>query len=365
MPFFEPEQDDYRDLVRDVVDHEVRPHYAQWEADGRVDPAMWRTAAQRGLLGLEVDPEYGGMGLRDWRFRLVVIEELGVAGAASLNTAFAAHDDLTLPAIMSLGSEDLRRRWLPSMAAGEAVGATALTEPGAGSDLGSIRTRAVADGDSWVLNGQKAFVSNGAAAEVLVVAASTDGGQSLTLFAVDGDSPGIERGRHLDKLGLHAADTVEVFFTDCRVAGDNVLGGVGEGRTHLRGLLPRQRLAQAAISWAEATGALRWTEEHVFARRAFGQRIGDFQNTRFTLAEIETDLDVTRCYLERCVERLNEGCCPLSRRPRPSGGPVSMPSPRCRDCCSSSAATASWRNTPSPGLSGTAGCRPSTPAPPR
>lgn len=307
MPFFEPEQDDYREIVRDFVDREVMPHYARWEAAGQVDPAVWRAAAQRGLLGLEVGPEYGGMGLRDWRFRLVVIEELGFAGAAALNTGFAAHDDLVLPAIQGHGSEELRRRWLPRMATGESIGAIALTEPGAGSDLRAIRTRAVAAGDDWVLDGQKAFVSNGSLAEVLVVAASTDGGKSLTLFALDGDTPGIDRGHHLDKLGLRAQDTVEVFLTDCRVPAGNMLGEVGDGRAILRRLLPRQRLAQAAISWAEAAGALRWTEDHVFARRAFGQRIGDFQNTRFTLAEIETGLDVTRSYLERCVDRFDDG----------------------------------------------------------
>ncbi|WOQ18049.1 acyl-CoA dehydrogenase family protein [Raineyella sp. W15-4] len=307
MPFFEPEQDDYREIVRDFVDREVMPHYARWEAAGQVDPAVWRAAAQRGLLGLEVGPEHGGMGLRDWRFRLVVIEELGFAGAAALNTGFAAHDDLVLPAIQGHGSEELRRRWLPRMATGASIGAIALTEPGAGSDLRAIRTRAVAAGDDWVLDGQKAFVSNGSLAEVLVVAASTDGGKSLTLFALDGDTPGIDRGHHLDKLGLRAQDTVEVFLTDCRVPAGNVLGEVGDGLAILRRLLPRQRLAQAAISWAEAAGALRWTENHVFARRAFGQRIGDFQNTRFTLAEIETGLDVTRSYLERCVDRLDDG----------------------------------------------------------
>jgi len=307
MPFFEPEQDDYREIVRDFVDREVMPHYARWEAAGQVDPAVWRAAAQRGLLGLEVGPEYGGMGLRDWRFRLVVVEELGFAGAAALNTGFAAHDDLVLPAIQGHGSEELRRRWLPRMATGESVGAIALTEPGAGSDLRAIRTRAVAAGDDWVLDGQKAFVSNGSLAEVLVVAASTDGGKSLTLFALDVDTPGIDRGHHLDKLGLRAQDTVEVFLTDCRVPAGNVLGEVGDGLAILRRLLPRQRLAQAAISWAEAAGALRWAEDHVFARRAFGQRIGDFQNTRFTLAEIETGLDVTRSYLERCVDRLDDG----------------------------------------------------------
>jgi alkylation response protein AidB-like acyl-CoA dehydrogenase len=218
-----------------------------------------------------------------------------------------------VPALSSLGTEEQRGRWLPRLATGESIGAIALTEPGAGSDLGALRTTAVRDGDGWVLNGQKAFVSNGRSAGVLVVGAVTDavtdavtpGG--LALFVLDGDTVGLERGRQLDKLGLHAQDTVELFLTDCRVPAASVLGQVGAGRAALRRLLPRERLAQAAISWAGASGSLRLAEEHVFARRAFGQRVGDFQNTRFTLAEIETGLDVTRAYVEECVRHLNGG----------------------------------------------------------
>lgn len=217
MPFFEPEHEEYRDIVRDFVSRDIVPRYDQWEADGCVDPAIWESAAQLGLLGLEVGAEYGGMGLHDWRFRLVVIEELGFAGVAALSTGFAAHDDLVLPALMTLGTPEQCQRWLPGMATGELIGAIALTEPGTGSDLRAIRTTAVADGDDWVLNGQKAFVSNGRLAGVMIVAAATGGnsGKSeLTLFVVERDAPGVERGQPLHKLGLHSQDTVEVFFTD-------------------------------------------------------------------------------------------------------------------------------------------------------
>ena len=310
MSFFEPEHHDYRGIVHDFVERDIMPRYAQWEAEGCVDPAVWEAAAQLGLIGLEVGPEYGGLGLNDWRFRLVVIEELGRAGAASINTAFAAHDDLVLPALISLGTEEQRLRWLPRMATGEWIGAIALSDPGTGSDLRGIRTTAVAEDGEWVLNGQKAFVSNGRLADVIVVAATTDPaahGTGLTLFVLDPETAGVERGRQLDKLGLHAQDTVELFLTDCRVPAGNVLGKIGAGMAQLGRLLPRERLAQAAVSWAGACGALAWAAEHVFARRAFGQRIGDFQNTRFTLAEIETGLDVTREYLRGCVARLNDG----------------------------------------------------------
>ena len=196
------------------------------------------------------------------------------------------------------------------MATGRMIGAVAFTEPGAGSDLRAMRTTAVRDGDSWVLNGQKAFVSNGLAADLLIVAASTtaeDGTAGHTLFLVEAGLLGVERGKPLNKLGLHAQDTVEVFLTDCVVSDDQVLGEAGAGLAAVSALLPRERFAQAAISWAEARAALDWASEHVFARSAFGQRIGDLQNTRFTLAETETGLDVTRAYLERCVLDLNDG----------------------------------------------------------
>jgi len=310
ISFFEPEHEDFRLIVRDFVERTILPKYPQWEAAGQVDPEIWASAAQMGMLGLEVGPEYGGMGLDDWRFRLVVIEELGRVGAAALNSAFAAHDDLVIPALLSLGSDQQRARFLPAMAAGESIGAIALTEPGAGSDLQAIRTSAVRDGEDWVLNGQKAFVSNGGLAKVLIVAAATDQDTDTpghTLFVIDAEHPGVERGRPLNKLGLHAQDTVEIFFTDCRVSSDSVLGEVGGAMIAIASLMPRERLAQAVISWAGAGAALNWASEHVFVRRAFGERIGDLQHTRFTLAEIETGLDVTWAYLEKCVQKLNDG----------------------------------------------------------
>lgn len=306
--FFESEHDEFRSIVHDFIDREVVQHYARWEEAGRIDPALWPAAAALGLLGLEVGPEHGGMGVADWRFRLVVVEELASAGAAALNTALAAQDDLVVPALLRLGTDEQRARWLPGMAAGEVIGAVAFTEPGAGSDLRAMRASAVRDGDGWVLNGQKAFVSNGLSAGVLVVAAvtaSADGTPGHTLFLVDGDQEGVERGRPLAKLGLHAQDTVEVFFADCRLTADQVLGEVGAGMAEIAMLLPRERLAQAAISWAEARAALDWAGEHVFARKAFGTLLGDLQNTRFTLAETETGLDVTRSYLQQCVLDLN------------------------------------------------------------
>lgn len=310
MPFFDTHHDDYRDLVRDYLAHEVVPSYARWESDGLIDRSVWESAAQRGLTGLDIEPEYGGMGMHDWRFRMVVTEELGAVGAASLNSAFTAQDDLVVPCLRGLGTPEQHQRWLPDLAAGRTVGAIALTEPGAGSDLQALRTSAVRNGDGWVLNGQKAFVSGGLSADLVIVAASTapgTGAAGLTLFVVERDFPGFERGRPLDKLGLHAQDTVELFFTDCRVPAENLLGEEGAGFTALVRHLPRARLALGVCAWAGAAGALAWTEDHVFERRAFGMRIGDLQHTRFRLAEVATDLDVTGAYLRQCVTRLDEG----------------------------------------------------------
>lgn len=306
MTFFGTVHQDFHHIVHDFVQDEILSQYDEWESAGSIPKQLWKTAAERGIIGLGVDSAYGGMGIDDWRFRLIVIEELGFAGAASVNTIFAAHDDLAVPAVAWLGTDDLKSKWLPGMATGDVIGATGLTEPGAGSDLRAIRAKAKQSAGGWLLNGQKAFVSNGHDADLVVIAAKTDpGSDDLTLFAVDGQNPGLERGRHLDKIGLHAADTAELFLTDCRVDAGSVLGDVGRGRDYLRSLLRRQRLAQAAISWAGTKAALKWTEDHVFERRAFGQRIGDFQNTRFALADIDTRIDITASYLRDCVVKFN------------------------------------------------------------
>lgn len=306
MVFYEHEHEEYRTIVRDFIARQITPQYPSWEAAGQVDEDIWAQAAELGMLGLEVPEEHGGMGLHDWRFRLIVIEEFGLVGAGALSCAFSAHDDMVIPALLEFGTAEQQQLWLPALATGEAIGAIAVTEPGAGSDLGGLRATAADDGSEWILNGQKAFVSNGRCAKVLVVAANI-AQRGLTLFLVDGTAEGLERGTQLDKLGLHAQDTVEIFLTDTRVPSTSVLGPIGGGRAVLRRLLIRERLAQAAISWAGAMGAWHTTLEHVFTRKIFGQRLGDFQHTRFELAEIETGLEITRTYLERCVLRLDEG----------------------------------------------------------
>lgn len=310
MPFFDQDHDDYRETVRDYIATWVEPSYDQWEADHLIDRKVWTPAAEAGLIALDIPEQYGGMDLHDWRFRMVVAEELNMAAAPSLTIAFAVHDDLVLPYLLDLATDEQKERWLPKMASGEWIGAIGMTEPGAGSDLQAIKTTAVRDGDDWVLNGQKTFISNGVHADLVIVVAKTDpsaGAKGFSLFVVETGMEGFERGRKLDKLGLHAQDTAELFFTNCRVPHDNLLGEAGMGFMYLMQRLPRERLSIAAGAYAGARAAVKWAQDYVFERKAFGQRIGDFQNTRFVLAEAETEVDITQAYIEQCVTRLNEG----------------------------------------------------------
>ncbi len=310
MPFFDQDHDDYRETVRDYIATWVEPAYDQWEADHLIDRKVWTPAAEAGLIALDIPEQYGGMDLHDWRFRMVVAEELNMAAAPSLTIAFAVHDDLVLPYLLDLATDEQKERWLPKMASGEWIGAIGMTEPGAGSDLQAIKTTAVRDGDDWVLNGQKTFISNGVHADLVIVVAKTDpsaGAKGFSLFVVETGMEGFERGRKLDKLGLHAQDTAELFFTGCRVPHANLLGEAGMGFVYLMQRLPRERLSIAAGAYAGARAVVKWAQDYVFERKAFGQRIGDFQNTRFVLAEAETEVDITRAYIEQCVTRLNEG----------------------------------------------------------
>ncbi len=310
MPFFDQDHDDYRETVRDYIATWVEPSYDQWEADRLIDRKVWTPAAEAGLIALDIPEQYGGMDLHDWRFRMVVAEELNMAAAPSLTIAFAVHDDLVLPYLLDLATDEQKARWLPKMASGEWIGAIGMTEPGAGSDLQAIKTTAVRDGDDWVLNGQKTFISNGVHADLVIVVAKTDpaaGAKGFSLFVVETGMEGFERGRKLDKLGLHAQDTAELFFTNCRVPHANLLGEAGMGFMYLMQRLPRERLSIAAGAYAGARAVVKWAQDYVFERKAFGQRIGDFQNTRFVLAEAETEVDITRAYIEQCVTRLNEG----------------------------------------------------------
>lgn len=300
----------FRESVREFVDREVAPNVESWERAGGIDPKLWGAARAQGLLGLSVPDEYGGGGSADYRFRCVIMEELARIGAAAVNVVLGGFDDLVAPYLVDLGTEEQKKRWLPGLCRGEASAAIAMTEPGAGSDLRGIRTTAVRDGDHWVLNGAKTFITGGGRADVVIVVARTDpeaGTRGFSLLVVETGMAGFSRGRALDKLGQRGEDVSELYFDEVRVPAANVLGVEGSGFGHLMERLPRERLSIAYYGLASAEAALRWTVAYVKQRTAFGQPIAQFQNTKFVLAELATELDVTRAFIDRAVLALNEG----------------------------------------------------------
>jgi long-chain-acyl-CoA dehydrogenase len=308
--FYEEEHDAFRESVREFVAREITPHYDEWERAGEVPFELYARMGAAGLVGLAIPEEYDGMGVDDYRFRMVLNEELSRAQATSINAAFGVHDDIVIPYLLDLATDEQRGRWFPSMAAGTRISAVGMTEPGAGSDLQGIRTTAVRDGDDWVLNGSKTYITNGFHASLILVFARTDpeaGSRGYSLFMVEDGMPGFERGRKLDKLGLHAQDTAELFFSDVRVPAANLIGEAGQGLIYLMQRLPRERISIAAAGLASAEAAYGWGRDYVFEREAFGKPIGDLPTVRFTLAELETELDITRAYVERCILALNEG----------------------------------------------------------
>ncbi|MDF3312204.1 acyl-CoA dehydrogenase family protein [Rhodococcus sp. T2V] len=307
---FEQDHEDFRASVRAFITKHITPNLERWDADGLIDRDAWKAAGEAGLLGIAVPGEFGGGDNPDFRFRIVQMEEFARVGANSFNAGTSVQDDLVIPYLVDLGTQAQKQRWLPALCEGTAVGALALTEPGAGSDLQGIRTTAIRDGDDWVLQGSKIFITNGIAADVVIVLAKTEpaaGARGMSLFVVPSDSPGFRRGRKLEKLGLRSNDTAELFFDDLRLSSESVLGEVGRGFVHVMERLPRERMSIAATAVAAAMAAFDWTRGFCFDRHAFGQAIGDFQATRFTLAEIATDLDAGISFLDRATLLLNQG----------------------------------------------------------
>ncbi len=297
----------FRASVRRFVEGEVMPNHERWEAEGQVDRAVWRAAGEAGFLCCSVPEEYGGPG-GDFLHTAVLDEELARAGATG--PGFVLHSEIVAPYIMRYGSEDQKREWLPKMVTGEAIGAIAMTEPAAGSDLQGIKTRAVRDGNHLVINGQKVFITNGQMADVVIVVAKTDpheGARGTSLVLVEGGREGFERGRNLEKIGLKAQDTSELFFNDVRVPITNLLGEEGNGFVQLMEQLPQERLLAAIRCAAAAEAALDWTVTYTQEREAFGRTIASFQNTRFKLAQVRTDTAVMRVFVDRCMEMHMDG----------------------------------------------------------
>lgn len=300
---FASEHDQFRDAVRRFIDAELSPHHAQWEEDGIVPRAAWRRAGEMGLLCCDLPEEYGGAGA-DWLFNVVVIEELAKAGLSG--PGFLIHSEMVAPYILAWGSEEVKRHWLPRMARGEAIGALGITEPSAGSDAKNIKLTARRDGDHYVLNGQKVFISNGQNADLVVTACKTDpeaGARGVSLIVVPTDTPGFERGRNLAKIGMKAQDTMELFYSDVRVPVGNRLGEEHKGFAMLMTKLAQERLTQAVRSAAGAEQAIRWTVEYTSQREAFGGTIADFQNTQFVLAGLDAEITALRVFVDWCIER--------------------------------------------------------------
>jgi alkylation response protein AidB-like acyl-CoA dehydrogenase len=307
---FDDEHELFRDSVRRFVAAELAPRNEAWERAGIVDRDMFRSAGKHGFLGMAVPTEYGGGGVDDFRYNLVIGEEVQRAGINAAGLGWTLHNDICLPYFLSLCTEEQKARWLHGICSGDLITAIAMTEPGIGSDLASMATTAVRDGDHYVLNGSKTFITNGINADLVVTAVKTDPSErhrGMSLVVIERGMDGFERGRNLDKIGMHAQDTAELFFTDVQVPVANLLGEEGEGFGYLVTNLPQERLSIAATGVAAARAAFDQTLSYVTERQAFGQAVGTFQNTRFRMAEMATEIELGQTYIDRCVLALNAG----------------------------------------------------------
>jgi alkylation response protein AidB-like acyl-CoA dehydrogenase len=303
----ETEHEQLRDVAHDFFIKYAVPHREEWEAQGHVGREIWKQAGAHGLLGLEIPEEYGGPGIHDYRFNAVIIEE---ATRTRAGVALTLQNEIVSPYLVSLGTGEQKKRWLPGMVTGDVLGAIAMSEPGAGSDLAGIRTSARRDGNDWIINGSKTFISGGYLADFVIVVTRTDPGaghRGFTLFIVEDGMPGFERGKKLDKVGQRTSDTMELFFSDVRVPDSNRLGEEGRGFYALMRNLPQERMGIAVGGLASAEHAFEITKEYASTREAFGQPIGKFQVNRHALAEMHTKLQVARTYADQCILGVNSG----------------------------------------------------------
>jgi alkylation response protein AidB-like acyl-CoA dehydrogenase len=299
---FNPEHDAFRDTVRKFIDKEISPYHADWEEKGVVPRELWLKAGAAGMLCCTVPEEYGGLGL-DYLFDVVVFEEMARSGFTG--PGFLIHCDLVATYLKSFGTEAQKQQWLPKMVSGEAIGSLGMTEPHAGSDLKAIKTRAVRDGDDFLISGQKVFISNGQLCDLIVLATKTDasaGAKGVTLFLVDTSLPGFRRGKNLSKLGMKGQDTSELFFDEVRVPASAMLGEEGQGFSLMMTKLAQERLAQAIRSATVCETVVEYTLAYTAERKAFNQTIADFQNTQFKLAELKTEAVVGRTFTDQCIK---------------------------------------------------------------
>lgn len=304
---YEQEHELFRDNVRKFLRDEVEPQHSQWEKDGQVDRSVWLKAGELGMICPTVPEEFGGVGV-DFRYNAIVVEEVSRLGLSGLG--FSLHSDISVPYIVNYGSAAQKAKYLPKLVSGEMISAIAMTEPGTGSDLQGIKTTAVKDGDDYIINGSKTFITNGQLADLIVVVAKTDpaqGGKGTSLILVEAGTAGFSKGSNLEKIGMKAQDTSELFFENCRVPQENVLGQENKGFIYLMQDLPQERLSVSVAAVSAAESVLEQTVEYTKERVAFGKPIAAFQNTQFKLAEMATEITAARVFLDRCLELHIEG----------------------------------------------------------
>jgi alkylation response protein AidB-like acyl-CoA dehydrogenase len=307
---FEDDHEAFRESFAAWIANEVSPHYMEWERAGLTPREMFASAGKYGFVGIAIPEEFGGGGSRDFRFNQVIAEEFASAGIGGSGLGLTLHNDVCTPYFLEYCNDDQRQRWFPGIASGDLITAIAMTEPGTGSDLAGIATTAVRDGDEYVINGSKTFITNGINSDLVIVVAKTDPSQrhtGMSLIVVERDTRGFERGRNLEKVGLHSQDTAELFFNDARVPVSNRLGEEGQGFKYLSHNLAQERMSIAITGVSMARAALDWTIDYVKERTAFGTSVASFQNTKFVLAEVKTEVDVAQAYIDQCVLALNAG----------------------------------------------------------
>jgi alkylation response protein AidB-like acyl-CoA dehydrogenase len=307
---FEADHVDFRESVARFVAEEITPQHEQWEREGIVPRELFAKAAAKGMLAMQVPEEYGGAGVDDFRFNQIVSEEVSVAGDAGSGLGLTLHNDICLPYFLDQANPEQKARWLPGIADGSLITAVAMTEPEMGSDLAGLRTTAIRDGDEYIVNGSKTFITNGINSDLVITAVKTDPAErhkGISLLILERGMEGFQRGRNLDKMGMHAQDTAELFFEDVRVPVENRLGEEGQGFRYMTANLAQERLSIAIAGVAAARGALRATVQYVKERQAFGQPVGSFQNSRFVLAEMATEVELATVFCDQAVLALNAG----------------------------------------------------------
>ena len=306
---YDEDHEAFRSSVREFLERSGIPNVEQHAVDKAIPREFWLEAGKQGFLGLEIPEEYGGAGADDYRFNAVMAEELSKVNAA-LGSCWGIHADITAPYIVAMGTEEQKQRWLPGVAAGEILLAIGMTEPSGGSDLAALKTTAVKDGDDWVINGSKTFITNGYSADLVVTAVRTDpekGARGITLFAIPADAPGFSRGRKLDKVGQDESDTAELFFEDVRLGEDHIIGELGGGFIAMMQKLPQARLGCSISNVAHAKQILLETIQYTKDRKAFGAPIGTFQHNKFLMAELVTSIEVAEAYIDQCVIAHDKG----------------------------------------------------------